>query len=388
MRKLLANSFRAFVCLLCVFSINSYAQSTKEVFSVTPKGFEQPYELTVHLPKDYAKNTDKKYFVIFDLHPKSPLYLSGLHDWLSHNGEWPWLETIVVTPSIYHKEFAALFNATAEDPSNMRMLEVVENNILAEVDQRYRTNGFRMYSGFMGNGAFGLYALINKPEMFNALFLSTPSLNGDFLNITSQFSDKLKNLEKYQRFIYMSIGDHGYEKSHIPAFKEVKNMLSKEAPKSLEWHADDKAENYYMSRPVLSLVNGIELLFDDIHNHLAADSDISKQGFDAIVEYYKKLSNDKYGFDVSAEGSLKNLAKATFASNAKNGLGQYERIIALYPDSAYAHSDYAEKLAEQGQIDKAIAMQKIAVDKAKTMVEWHQRNQQKKLDALVQKASS
>jgi hypothetical protein len=62
----------------------------------------------------------------------------------------------------------------------------------------------------------------------------------------------------------------------------------------------------------------------------------------------------------------------------------FERIVLKYPDSAYAHSDLAERLAEQGKLNKAISMQHIAVDKAKTMVPWHQNNQQKKLDKLLE----
>lgn len=36
---------------------------------------------------------------MFDLHSYSDTYLSGMHDWMSHNGEWPWLQTIIVTPA-------------------------------------------------------------------------------------------------------------------------------------------------------------------------------------------------------------------------------------------------------------------------------------------------
>lgn len=372
------------VFFLLSFSSSIYAASTKEVFSVTPKGFEKPFEVSIHLPNEYAKNMEKSYFVILDLHPKSPLYLSGLHDWLSHNGEWPWLETIVVTPSAYHPEFAALFEETAKNPNDMEMLDFIETHILKEVDKRYRTNKFRIFSGFMSNGAIGLYALVNKPEMFNALIVSSPSIGNNFLSIESDFSKKLKSLKGYNRFLYMAIGDHGYEKSNISAFDSVKETLTSNAPNGLEWHAVNNNENYYMSRPVISLINGIERLFDDIHNNLAADSEISKKGFDAIVKHYEFLSADKYGFDVSAQGSLKNLAKAEFKIDATKGLAMFERIVLKYPDSAYAHSDLAERLAEQGKLNKAISMQHIAVDKAKTMVPWHQNNQQKKLDKLLE----
>ena len=65
---------------------------------VKSKYFKEAIEYNVTLPKSYSevKGKEKKYFVIFDLHPRSQPYLSGLHDWLSHNGDWPWLGSLTI----------------------------------------------------------------------------------------------------------------------------------------------------------------------------------------------------------------------------------------------------------------------------------------------------
>ena len=134
-----------------------------------------------------------------------------------------------------------------------------------------------------------------------------------------------------------------------------------------------------MSRPVITLLNGVEALFDDIHNDLPADSDISKQGPDAIVKYYEKLSKEKYGFSVSAEGSLKALAKSLAKQDPNKALDIYVKATKLYPESAYAYYSLAKAYADQGEVNKAIDVQLVAVEKSKSMVQWHQNKHQQYL---------
>lgn len=349
---------------------------------VTSKFFKNPIEYNVTLPKSYnePKTKDKKYFVIFDLHPRSQPYLSGLHDWLSHNGDWPWLESIVVTPASYNAEFAKLFEQIAADPNNHTMLDYFENDLLQAIDTTYRTNGFKIYSGFMGNGALGLFALLNRPTLFNAYIISSPSLANDFGLITSQAKQKLTKKDDNMRFLYLSTGEHQYEQANLPAFSLFEQALNTSAPSTLDWQVHRNNNNHYMSQPIISMINGIEALFSDIHNDLKADSEISKKGVQAIIEYYERISEKKYGFKVSAEGSLKALAKSVTEKDSQKGLNIYQKIAELYPESAYALSALAKAYADINDIDQAIKYQTLAVDKSKSMIIWHQKKHQKYLE--------
>ncbi len=71
-----------------------------ERVTVSSEHFDKPMTFNVTLPASYGSEPDKRYFVMFDLHPRSQPYLSGMQDWLSHNGDWPWLETIIITQQI------------------------------------------------------------------------------------------------------------------------------------------------------------------------------------------------------------------------------------------------------------------------------------------------
>lgn len=351
-----------------------------ETIEILPKGFKQPIEYNVTLPQNYHTDKNKDYFILFDLHPRSQTYISGMQDWLSHNGEWPWLKTIVVTPANYHSEFAESFKRLAQNPKDQSILDIIQNGILKEVDEKYRTNGYKIFSGFMGNGALGLYTLLNRPDMFDAYLIASPTLGNDFGNIVIDAPEKLQANYNGIKFLYMAIGNHNYEKAHVASFKSFEQALQKLPEGKLEWLTDSDEKHYYMSRPVITLLNGIEALFDDIHTDLAADSDISQKGPEAIIEYYDKLSKEKYGFSVSAEGSLKALAKSLLGTDPNKALGIYTRATQLYPDSAYAYASLAKAYAEQGEIKKAIEIQTVAVEKSETMMQWHQNKHQEYLD--------
>ena len=379
-----------FTSLIVIVSLHSTSVAATDIkdlnpiqsLKVTSKFFKEPIEYNVTLPKSYnaSKSKDKEYFVIFDLHPRSQPYLSGLHDWLSHNGDWPWLESIVITPAKYNAEFAKLFGQIEADPHNHIMLDYFENDLLSTIDEKYRTNGFKIYSGFMGNGAIGLFALLNRPTLFNAYVISSPSLANDFGLITSHATKKLTATDDKMRFLYLATGDHQYEQGNLPAFDLFEQALKSSAPSSLDWQVHRNNKSHYMSQPIISIVNGIEALFSDIHNDLKADSEISTKGQQAIIDYYANLSNKKYGFDISAEGSLKALAKSLMQEQPQKALEIYQKTAALYPESAYALSSLAKAYADLGDINTAIKYQSQAVNKSKSMIMWHQNKHKQYLD--------
>ena len=372
------------MCFMLLVSGASYATDISklnpiETIEILPKGFNDPIKYNITLPQNYTSDTDKEYFVLFDLHPRSQPFISGMQDWLSHNGEWPWLKTIVVNPASYHPEFAAVFKAWAENPNDQQVLDILQNGVLKQLDEKYRTNGFRIYSGFMGNGALGLYTLLNRPELFNAYLIASPTLGNNMGNVVNDAPEKLAAKYPGNRFLYMTIGNHGYERAHVESFKQFEKSLAKLPKGQLDWVSKSDDTHYYMSRPIVTLLNGIEALFDDIHNDLPGDSEVSQQGVDAIINYYEALSKEKYGFAISAEGSLKNLAREVAKKSPEDAIAIYQKTTALYPDSAYAYASLAKAYADQGDLEKAISIQKTALLKSQTMNKWHQNKHQEYL---------
>mgnify|MGYP003633058809 FL=1 len=75
------------LCLL-VSSQISQANSTLEVLEISHAKFSEPLKFNITLPAGYANNPDKSYIMMFDFHHNANSYLDGMHEWMSHNGEF------------------------------------------------------------------------------------------------------------------------------------------------------------------------------------------------------------------------------------------------------------------------------------------------------------
>ncbi|MGS0692979.1 alpha/beta hydrolase-fold protein [Shewanella sp. 0m-4] len=346
-----------------LFSANvSATHSVVEPLTVTSELIE-PAEFTVTLPPSYGTKPDKEYIVLVDFHPRSQALLAGMHDWMSHNGDWPWLETIIVTAPDGHQGLGDLKSAAIEERGNQQLLDYLEQNLLPAIDKQYRTNGFRILNGFTGNAGLGLYTLINRPSLFNAYFVASPVLSKDFAYVIKDAPKKLADMQGNPRFLFMTTNDSKHDQQQLAAFAEMEAILEANANDTLDYRIKRFDGSYYMTQPVLAAAYAIEALFDDYHQVLTADSEISKQGPQAIVAYYQYLSEQKYGFKVPATRSLIKLGDSYLETEPTKAIEVYKVAITDDPKTVSAYDAVAGAYAKLGDFEQAIKYQGLALDK-------------------------
>lgn len=353
-----------------------------EKLTISSERFPEGISLNITLPQGYQDSTDKKYVVLFDLHPRSQPFLSGMQDWMSHNGEWPWLNTIIVTNSGTYNTTLAKHHEAAIAAENELLLDFFEHDLIPSIDTKYRTNGFRIFSGFTSNASLGIYTLLNRPHLFNAYISASPILANDHLRILSQAKTKLEEL-KLPRYLFLSSGNTGYEKAHQAGFKKLTTIVNATENKQLVTNIKRFDDAYYMTQPVLATAHAIEDIFRDINEDLPADSEISKQGAQAVINHYDYLSTEKFGFKVSAQSSLQALGNSLLDSNPKKAIEVLTTATKEYPNSTFAFSALASAHFKLNKIDEAVKVQRIAVEKSKALITWHQRKQQEYLDKYL-----
>ena len=226
-------------------------------------------------------------------------------------------------------------------------------------------------SGFRVNATLVLSALINKPEMINAYFVTSPQLSDNYAEILSTAADKLKRLNNKPRFLYFTQGDSIKEETQQASYYKLHMILKSSSPKSLEWHHKDLSDNYFMSMPLLTTVVDVEKLFNDIHSGLEPTSDISQKGISEIVKHYEYLSNQKYGFKVSPKKSIEKRGFHLLKSSHEQGIMILQEATKLFPDDAYSYHNLARGYGEIGDYENALIQQKVAVSQSETMLTWH-----------------
>ena len=361
-----------FLCLL-VSSQISQANSALEVLEISHAKFSEPLKFNITLPAGYANNPDKSYIMMFDFHHNANSYLDGMHEWMSHNGEWPWLQTIIVTP-VPGNRVGMLFDISGKTTP---LLDFFEQQLFTAVDKQYRTNGFRIMSGFRNNATLVLSALINKPNMANAYIATSPELKNDSAAILSSAAAKLEKLSDKPRFLLFSHGTTIKEQHQVAEYAELKKLLAAAAPKQLDWHYKHFSDHYFMSLPPLAIITGIEKVFNDIHQGLAPESAIAQQGVQAIIAHYDTLSKQKYGFEVSAKSSIDRLGFYLLESSEKAALAVFEARLKRYPQDAYSHHNLAKVYASVANYPLAVKHQQAAVNIADTMLTWHKKRHAK-----------
>ncbi|GIU16503.1 alpha/beta hydrolase-fold protein [Shewanella sp. MBTL60-007] len=334
---------------------------TLESLTVTSDSIA-PAEFKVTLPASYGKKPNKQYVVLVGLHPRSQALLAGMHDWMSHNGEWPWLETIIVTAPDGHQGLGELKTLAIEQRGNQKLLDYFEQDLLPAIDKKYRTNGFRILNGFVGDAGLGLYTLINRPSLFNAYFVASPVLSKDFAYVIKDAPKKLAAMQGKQRFLFMSTSDSGYEQRQLESFSQMEAIIKANANETLDYRIKRFDGSYYMTQPLLAAAYGIEALFDDYHQVLAADSEISKQGPEAILAHYQFLSEQKYGFKVPATSSLLKLGDSYLETEPSKAVEVYKVAISDDPKAYIAYDAVANAYAKLGEIELAIKYQALALD--------------------------
>ena len=113
------------------------------------------------------------------------------------------------------------------------MLDYFEYDLLTSIDEKYRTNGFKIYSGFMENGALGLFSLFNRPKLFNNYIISSPSQADNFGLLMSEAKKKLNSNDEQIQFLYLATGNNRYEQGNLLSFELVEKALQVSAPKLL-----------------------------------------------------------------------------------------------------------------------------------------------------------
>nr|WP_275659029.1 alpha/beta hydrolase-fold protein [Shewanella sp. Isolate11] len=350
--------------LWCVSSAQA-ATPHLESLMVKAPDTDKLIAFNITLPPSYDKNPDKHYVLLFDFHPRSRAYLDGMHDWMSHNGDWPWLETIIVTAPDGDASLGKLKRLAIEELGNTALLDFMQQSLLPAIDAKYRTNGFRIMNGFTGNAGLVLYTLLNRPELFNAYLAASPVLSDDFAYVMKSASKKLASLKGKPRYLMLTTSDSGFEQRQLADFAALEQLIKTTPNPVLHYQVKRFDGTYYMTQPILATAYGIEWLFDDYHRVLTPDSEIARDGVAAILAHYRYLSEQKYGFNVPSTDSLIALADAEFAKDGDKGLAIYLAAVEANPESHTAHNALARAYGKLKMFDLAITQQKLALAKTK-----------------------
>ena len=230
--------------ILSGLSYEYYLQSSKYddsviITSIDSKIMEESREVIIHLPENYEQNTAKSYPVMYVLDGTSQDgHTFTKIDLLSKIEQFP--EAIVVgipnTSGNRSRDFTPhymkidLDETNSEKGNGHHFLGFMEKELIPFLNKNYRTNGFRTLSGNSRGGLFVMYALLEKPQLFDGYIAYSPAFWREDVLIAKKVKDFFTSKGLNEKFIFFSMGSLENEKMKN-GFQSVRNILKNEFSK-------------------------------------------------------------------------------------------------------------------------------------------------------------
>jgi predicted alpha/beta superfamily hydrolase len=183
---------------------------------------ERDYEIIVGLPESYAKEPERRYPVLYLLDGQWDFNLiNALSGGLRYDKVAP--EFLIVGISYagdapdYGKLRGEDYTPTRSHPSyakepyggdGAKFLSFLEQNVLPAVEQRFRVDASqRILSGSSLGGLFTLYALVEKPELFQAYLALSPAVGWDDRYIFRREREFRAQHPQLAKRVWLSVGE-------------------------------------------------------------------------------------------------------------------------------------------------------------------------------------
>jgi len=309
--------------------------------------------LLIHLPREY-EDTQLSYPVLYLLYGQhiNEYFADAaiITEKLGETGEIPPVIIIgVANTNRYRDNLPAKIRGRSDSGGADNFISFFEEELIPYVDKNYRTKNFRILAGPQAGAVFGLYSLITKPKLFNAVLSENPFMNpenSEFLYPRAELF--FKNTKSFKNFLYIKC-----EKNERPQDLEYAErfakLLESEKPEDFRFRVEFREPSGYFIAP-LPFREGLRELFAGHKLPENFQTDTVKD----IIHYYGKLSGE-YGFEVDPPSLMLTFEgdKLNEQGKTKEAIELFEYQLSLYPKSLNALLRLGETYRGMGDLEKA-----------------------------------
>jgi len=252
-------------------------------YSFYSKKLDENRELWVKLPAGYIVDDTTKYPVVYLLDGKNNFqYTAGLLRQLEIRSV-PKSILVGIINTNRSRDLTPPASEEEEDEGGAEnFLNMLEEELFPFIEKNFRTDKFRTIIGHSYGGLFAVYALAQKPSLFNAYLAISPSLWWDDQKFLDFVEKKLKENSELKGLVYLTMASER-GKMLGGLLKLVGILESLETP-NLRWNYKVHPNEHHGSIPAISTLEGFHFFYKDWH--------IPSQEFDdfglEVIEQRKK----------------------------------------------------------------------------------------------------
>jgi len=245
-----------------------------------------------------------------------------------------------------------------------KFLQFMEEELIPYVESNFRTHPFRLLEGHSFGGLFSTYALMEKPDIFDAFIIQAPALWWNKEEMIAKAKIFFKSNSTLDKAIYFGIGG-GDGWGMQQELKRYVQVIQESPPQNLRWkHEEVGDEDHDTSRLLLNYY-GLKYVFSDL---IAPEELINDYSNRAFLKGERDLMN-KYG--QHARRPVSNYVDiALKLLKEENDLGAivvFNRAVEAYPKYIGLMTNLAKLYEKTKQDSKAIDIYKLAIKLSKKL---------------------
>jgi predicted alpha/beta superfamily hydrolase len=324
-------------------------------------------EYWINLPESYNNSEEsyKKYPVLIVLdgntHFKS---ITGMVSHMSGNGKIPEMIIVAVQNVDRRRDFTPDKIITVRENNSgggKKFLSFLEDELIPELDRKYRTEPYRILYGHSLGGLLATHAYMKEKTLFNSFISVDPSLGTWDAKTMDEKLDSV-TVNSFKRFIYFATANWGKRNirnrdRHLRLYEALNSKCEGELNAKLEYFENEN----HGSVPPIAFYNGISTIFKD-YDISFRDVDTKAQ----LIEHFQSISRrlswnfrpperlvNRIGYRMLRSRNENNKSKALefFILNTQN-----------FPNSSNAFDSLSEAYEVSGNKKKAIESYKKALE--------------------------
>jgi len=319
-----------------------------ETVSLFSRHLQREMIVDLYLPDRYAEAAER--YPLLLTCQSNGLHVAGIAADLASKNAAPGMIVASVRNYASDDLIPERIEGHPDSPGADRFLAFFSEELIPYLDSDYRTEPFRIfYSGSFG-GAFGVYAMLSRPDVFNACLAATPAIDyeGGSTLISNRVDSWLENDAYDGRFLYMGAED---DPPLLAALEPFVDRLRRSNPAGLKWEYHEFPDEDHGSLPNRVIYHGLRFVFSDWN---AIPGDVAEEGLAAIRVYTTGLEKT-YGYDIGVSRLAIWRAAQSYRNQNRNAdvIDLLRFSLEYHPDSEMVWLSLGRAYEEDGQLEQA-----------------------------------
>jgi predicted alpha/beta superfamily hydrolase len=318
-----------------------------EMHTITSTVLGEERRLIVGLPQGYEGGS-QHYPVMYLLDGGGHFHhTTGITQFLANQGRMPQMIVVAIPNTNRTRD---LTPAPGEDSERFPtaggaddFLSFIADELVPWVNDNFRTADYSVLVGHSFGGLFANYALLTRPEAFNAYVSISPSLWWNDRSLVEEARNTVEQQPWSGRYLYMTMGDEGGDM--LPAAAAFTSVLKASPPEGFAWEFVWMNDEDHGSIPHKTTYDALEWVFADFR----VPRNLTVMGVDGLQQHFAMVS-EKY-FDVDVPENLINQLGYQYLGqgDTERAIEAFELNVEMYPQSANVYDSLGDAYDAAGQ---------------------------------------